>query len=87
MSNTPRCWVKLSPHVPEKKNGRQVFWLGDLNYRIDDSKLTYDAIHEKVAEGLWRDLLPSDQLNQQRKLGNVFAEFDEAPVTFPPTYK
>jgi phosphatidylinositol-bisphosphatase len=32
-------------------------------------------------------LRKKDQLNIERSLGNVFVGFEEAPLTFPPTYK
>jgi hypothetical protein len=35
----------------------------------------------------WSTLHQSDQLLVQRQEGNVFQEFNEAPLYFPPTYK
>ena len=66
-----------------------MFWIGDLNYRIDDTqkRMTFEFCHQAIKSGCQRDLLPADQLNMQRRLGNVFLDFNEGPITFPPTYK
>lgn len=61
-----------------------IFFMGDLNYRIevkfeDAVKLSKD---ENFAE-----LLRYDQLREQMYLGSVLADFSEASITFPPTYK
>jgi hypothetical protein len=32
-------------------------------------------------------LLAADQLCNERQLGNAFADFEEAPITFPPSFK
>ena len=48
-------------------------------------------MHERVAAGTllgrWDALLRADQLNAARKAGDAFAGFEEAPITFAPTYK
>lgn len=61
-----------------------VFWLGDLNYRID---LPNDKCRSLVQEQDWNTLLEFDQLSVQKREQNVFREFNEAPLMFPPTYK
>lgn len=61
-----------------------IFWLGDLNYRIDSSLSTEAVFAEVDNLPLLRD---KDQLNIERARGAVFNEFSEAPLTFPPTYK
>jgi phosphatidylinositol-bisphosphatase len=35
----------------------------------------------------WNTLLEHDQLSIQKKEQNVFKDFIEAPILFPPTYK
>lgn len=62
-----------------------VIWVGDLNYRIDQ-------FHPAEAVNLinaseWSSLYEHDQLNKERSQGNVFYEFNEGEITFPPTYK
>lgn len=66
------------------KNHDYIFWCGDLNYRID---LPNDKCRSLIAERNWEPLLEADQLNVQRREQNVFREFNEAPISFPPTYK
>ena len=66
-----------------------LFFLGDLNYRIDDTqpRMTFEFCHAAINSGRADVLLPADQLNMQRALGNVFRGFEEGPVLWPPSYK
>ena len=63
-----------------------VFWLGDLNYRIDEQLPTQKVLElsEKKANA---ELRPLDQLNIERREGRVFQGFEEGEINFPPTYK
>ena len=62
-----------------------VFWLGDLNYRIDVHDLGF--LHQKIEEEDWPYLHQHDQLIREKAAGNTFHNFVEAPVNFAPTYK
>lgn len=48
---------------------RQVYWLGDLNYRITD--LTTTQVKTLLSRQEIVTLLKADQLNQQKERGNV----------------
>lgn len=61
-----------------------LFWMGDLNYRID---LPYEMVKEKIEKSQWIHLSYADQLNIQMKMGNVFNGWFESPIRFAPTYK
>jgi phosphatidylinositol-bisphosphatase len=61
-----------------------IFWMGDLNYRID---LPDEVVREKIKQQQWEYMFQTDQLNVHMKRGNVFTGFQEAPITFAPTYK
>jgi len=63
-----------------------IVFLGDLNYRLDES-LTIDEAHRLAAAGAVSELLPYDQLTRERELCNAFHGFSEAPLVFPPTFK
>ncbi|KAH7946716.1 hypothetical protein HPB52_003773 [Rhipicephalus sanguineus] len=63
----------------------QIFWLGDLNYRLAD--LEHDRVKSLVEQGLLEKLLENDQLRQQQQQGKVFGGYTEGPITFRPTYK
>ena len=63
----------------------QVYWLGDLNYRITDMDLR--LVKENIDQGNYEPLLEYDQLRQQHGVKNVFAGYQEGPITFRPTYK
>jgi len=63
-----------------------VFWLGDLNYRLDESLPTEKALQMSEA-GKVAELRSLDQLNIERREGRVFQGFEEGQINFPPTYK
>jgi phosphatidylinositol-bisphosphatase len=63
----------------------QVYWLGDLNYRI--TELDPWRVKECIDSGNYLPMLKSDQLHQQHSLKNVFAGYQEGSITFHPTYK
>lgn len=66
------------------KSHDYVFWCGDFNYRVDMDK---DELREQLKTGDIDPVLEHDQLNEQKAQGNVFNDFIEGPITFPPTYK
>jgi phosphatidylinositol-bisphosphatase len=63
-----------------------VFWLGDLNYRIDESMAT-EKVLQFSEKGVLDELRTLDQLNVERAAGRAFENFEEGPLHFPPTYK
>ncbi|XP_061624461.1 phosphatidylinositol 4,5-bisphosphate 5-phosphatase A isoform X2 [Phyllopteryx taeniolatus] len=62
-----------------------VFWLGDLNFRIDDLEMQVvkTAIDNNKLSVLWE----KDQLNMAKDSETVLEGFQEGPLKFPPTYK
>uniref|UniRef100_A0A668A7I7 phosphatidylinositol-3,4,5-trisphosphate 5-phosphatase n=1 Tax=Myripristis murdjan TaxID=586833 RepID=A0A668A7I7_9TELE len=64
-----------------------LFWLGDLNYRIDFPSTEAEHIVTKIKQQQYRELLCKDQLNMERDEGRVFLHFDEEDITFAPTYR
>lgn len=60
------------------------FWLGDFNWRID---LSYYEVIQKVYERNWEYLLRFDQMKRAQRDGAAFSLFEEAPITWAPTYK
>ena len=66
-----------------------VFWLGDLNYRIQVDISTEECYRRiksnKINDLTW--LRSQDQLNIERSSGRVFEVFDEEQLLFKPTYK
>uniref|UniRef100_A0A183C0F3 phosphoinositide 5-phosphatase n=1 Tax=Globodera pallida TaxID=36090 RepID=A0A183C0F3_GLOPA len=61
-----------------------VFWMGDFNYRIS---LPGEEVKNAIRLNNFAYLSEHDQLSQQKEAGNVFAEFNEGPMHFAPTYK
>ncbi|XP_017880386.1 synaptojanin-1 isoform X1 [Ceratina calcarata] len=61
-----------------------VFWCGDFNYRVDMDK---DEMKEMIKRDEFDQILQYDQLKVQQEQGNVFKNFLEGHITFPPTYK
>uniref|UniRef100_F1L4S6 72 kDa inositol polyphosphate 5-phosphatase n=1 Tax=Ascaris suum TaxID=6253 RepID=F1L4S6_ASCSU len=69
-----------------------VFWFGDLNFRLKSRKrvdaLSAQQMTENISvESFFSDLLVDDELTVEKCKGNVFVEFDEAHISFPPTHK
>ncbi|CAI0418401.1 unnamed protein product, partial [Linum tenue] len=62
----------------------QVFWFGDLNYRLN--KLDSE-VRKLVALKQWDELKNSDQLIRELRSGHVFDGWREGTINFPPTYK
>ena len=61
-----------------------VFWMGDLNYRVD---MVRSTVEQAVKDAQWNLLLANDQLLKQRDLNLAFEGFHEARIKFPPTFK
>lgn len=64
-----------------------IFWIGDLNFRLNGEDLTAVDIDSMVKQKQLEKLLERDQLRMVMKDGQAFAELNENAITFPPTYK
>jgi phosphatidylinositol-bisphosphatase len=62
----------------------RVFWMGDLNYRVNGTRKMVD---ELLRRDMREVMLANDQLTLAMKNRDVFAGFDEGDITFAPTYK
>ncbi|CAI8609460.1 unnamed protein product [Vicia faba] len=62
----------------------QIFWFGDLNYRINMSD---GEVRKLVGLKNWDELMNYDQLSNELCNGHVFEGWKEGLVNFPPTYK
>lgn len=62
-----------------------IFWMGDLNFRLDD--ISKDEVEEKIREGDLESLWKYDQLKKLMRDQLIFIDFEEGPLTFPPTFK
>ncbi|KAM4771157.1 phosphatidylinositol 3,4,5-trisphosphate 5-phosphatase 1 [Rhinophrynus dorsalis] len=64
-----------------------LFWLGDLNYRLQLPNSEAENIVQKIKLQQHQELLNYDQLNMERKESQIFLHFNEEEITFPPTYR
>uniref|UniRef100_A0A665U1B4 phosphatidylinositol-3,4,5-trisphosphate 5-phosphatase n=1 Tax=Echeneis naucrates TaxID=173247 RepID=A0A665U1B4_ECHNA len=64
-----------------------LFWLGDLNYRVELPSTDAEYIVTKIKQQQYQELLSKDQLSMERDDGKVFLHFDEEEITFAPTYR
>ncbi|XP_061680806.1 phosphatidylinositol 3,4,5-trisphosphate 5-phosphatase 1 [Syngnathoides biaculeatus] len=64
-----------------------LFWLGDLNYRVDLPNTEADYVLSKIKQQQYQELLCRDQLNMEINEDRVFLHFAEEEITFPPTYR
>ncbi|CAN8075279.1 unnamed protein product [Agarophyton chilense] len=89
---------RIGHRVPLIHQVNHVFWLGDLNYRLDLAHLLPEALtwsHErkvayvlrKIAERQFVDLSLFDELRREMEEGKVFGGFSEGKVRFAPTFK
>jgi hypothetical protein len=63
-----------------------VFWIGDLNYRIESS-ITLEEVISKCNDGDVAFLTGHDQLLAERAAERAFAGYSEGNIEFLPTYK
>lgn len=63
-----------------------IFWLGDLNYRIDE-EISLEEVYANIATRDLAFLRSKDQLNIEREKNTVFQNFHEGILEFTPTYK
>lgn len=61
-----------------------VFWLGDLNYRVQED---IQVLLTKIQDKELGQLLDRDQLRKAQKDKQAFCGFREADITFLPTYR
>lgn len=64
-----------------------LFWLGDLNYRVEFQPTEAEYMVTKIKQQQYQELLSKDQLSMERNDGKVFLHFDEEEITFAPTYR
>ena len=64
-----------------------IFWIGDLNYRIEEPPGLQLPVPRAQAYMDVELLLPYDQLRQEMRKGNCFEGYTEGPIKFRPTYK
>ncbi|KII72426.1 Inositol polyphosphate 5-phosphatase OCRL-1 [Thelohanellus kitauei] len=62
-----------------------VYWLGDLNYRIEFTEFPSSLLDYSMKE--LESLYELDQLNISRKNAQAFQGFYETTISFKPTYK
>lgn len=66
--------------------GSYVFWLGDLNFRLEPH-MTTEAIAKDISSANWEALSEVDELHKAQKSGDAFSMLKEGKLDFPPTYK
>ncbi|XP_018326027.1 phosphatidylinositol 4,5-bisphosphate 5-phosphatase A isoform X2 [Agrilus planipennis] len=65
-----------------------VFWMGDLNFRINEDVFKTPAeVEALIKNGELKKLYENDQLYTCMRKGDAFSQFTEQPPTFPPTFK
>ena len=68
------------------KDHDQVFWIGDLNYRLT-SDLDLGQVKDLLDAGNHLGLLKYDQFRAQQAARKVFVGYQEGPIQFRPSYK
>ncbi|KAK9197333.1 hypothetical protein WN943_005469 [Citrus x changshan-huyou] len=73
-----------NPHPLTILGHDQIFWFGDLNYRL---YLEDNLARHLIKKQDWRGLQEFDQLRREQEEGGVFQGWREGNIEFPPTYK
>lgn len=69
------------------KDHDQVFWIGDLNYRLSSEQIDMVRVKEILEANNHMSLLQYDQFRAQHAARKIFVGYLEAPITFRPSYK
>ena len=65
-----------------------MFWLGDLNYRLQTTpEMTSEMVRAHADNYQIQSLVQLDQLHQEMIKGTAFSIFIEGIIDFKPTYK
>ncbi|XP_042195050.1 phosphatidylinositol 3,4,5-trisphosphate 5-phosphatase 1 isoform X3 [Callorhinchus milii] len=64
-----------------------LFWLGDLNYRVDFPASEAENIIQKIKQQQYQELLVKDQLTLEKNDGKIFLQFQEEEINFAPSYR
>ena len=78
----------FSTTFPSKsiKDHDQVFWIGDLNYRLSGD-LDLLRVKELLDQNNHLALLQYDQFRAQHAARKIFIGYQEGPIQFRPSYK
>ena len=64
-----------------------IFWMGDLNFRLQQETLSHDEIVKEIKNKNLKALLKIDQLKSVQHKNSAFHELSESEIDFPPTFK
>lgn len=75
-----------------------IFWMGDLNYRLDLKDLLphsagwsheqrFEYVCDLIGQKRYDDIVKFDELGRERENGIVFGTFSEGKIDFAPTFK
>lgn len=88
------CLGNSSEHkdVPFIHSFDHVFWLGDLNYRVDlgsgGTSREFNKVVALAKQNRFVDLVAFDQLNAMMHSSHgAFSTFEEGRINFPPSYR
>lgn len=84
--------------LPPMQQYNHVFWLGDLNYRLDVKRVVPAATHwsheqkwahvvDLIERGRYKELAGLDELIHEIKAKRIFVNFSEGDIDFAPTFK
>ncbi|MCO5547924.1 hypothetical protein L7F22_001379 [Adiantum nelumboides] len=86
-----------NPNTDILNQFNHVFWLGDLNYRLNNGSAeekqrtpntaTWDAVIKKVRQKEFGKLFEMDELRREQEAKRALYAFKEGEITFAPTFK
>lgn len=83
--NSRLLFLQAKPIPKGIKDHDQIYWFGDLNYRIEN--LTSERVKSCITAGEFDILYNNDQLKLQQERKKILVGFKEGHISFPPTYK
>ncbi|CAF0909926.1 unnamed protein product [Adineta ricciae] len=76
--------IESSTSIDITKSCDFVFWVGDMNFRIN---MTHQEVLDHCKEKHYHAILEKDEFCQARMKDELYTNFKEATIDFPPTYK
>ncbi|XP_035786596.1 inositol polyphosphate 5-phosphatase OCRL-like [Anopheles albimanus] len=80
-----RMWFSNGFRMRSIDEHHHIFWIGDLNYRLDGPEMTQEFVNSKDRD--YNQLYQYDQLYVEKRRARIFRDYKEGKILFPPTYK
>nr|ATU82426.1 venom inositol phosphate phosphatase [Lethocerus distinctifemur] len=87
LQNRIEDYTWIVRNIRDTRNIDYSFWLGDLNFRLENNYLTPETIRRRILKDDYESLLPKDELKNAMAQGTAFGQYSEQAIHFRPTFK